>query len=65
MRTSGCEVAGERGFDGAKLVKGRKRHLLVDVLGLLLAVYVHPAHVSERAGAKLLLEWAKSKGFSR
>lgn len=58
-------VAGERGFDAAKLVTGRKRHLLVDVLGLLLAVYVHPANVAERAGAKLLLQRAKSKGFSR
>jgi putative transposase len=58
-------VAGERGYDGPKLVTGRKRHLLVDVLGLLLAVYVHPANVSERAGAKLLLHRAKSKGFPR
>jgi putative transposase len=58
-------VAGERGFDGAKLLTGRKRHILVDVLGLLLAVYVHPANVSERAGAKLLLHRAKSKGFPR
>jgi len=58
-------VAGERGFDGAKLVTGRKRHILVDVLGLLLAVYVHPANVSERAGAKLLLHRAQSKGFPR
>ena len=58
-------VAGVRGYDGAKLVTGRKRHILVDVLGLLLAVYVHPANVSERAGAKLLLQRAKAKGFSR
>ncbi len=57
-------MAGERGYDGAKLVTGRKRHLLVDVLGLLWAVYVHPANVSERAGAKLLLRRAKAKGFS-
>lgn len=34
---------GERGFDGGKLVKGRKRHILVDTLGLLLAVLVHEA----------------------
>ena len=58
-------VAGERGFDGAKLVKGRKRPLLVDVLGLLLVVYVHPANISEREGAKLLLQRAKTQGFAR
>lgn len=58
-------VAGERGFDGAKLVTGRKRHLLVDGLGLLLAVYVHPANISERAGARGLLQRAKTKGFPR
>jgi putative transposase len=32
------EMGGERGFDGGKLVKGRKRHIWVDSLGLLLAV---------------------------
>jgi len=58
-------VAGERGFDGAKLVTGRKRHLLVDVLGLLLVVLVHKASVSEREGAKSLLQRAKHKGFKR
>ena len=47
-------VGGERGFDGGKLIKGRKRHLLVDTLGLLLAVVVTAANVSENAGAKLL-----------
>jgi putative transposase len=36
-------------------VKGRKRHLLVDTLGLLLGCLVHPADVAERAGAKQLL----------
>ena len=37
-------------------MKGRKRHILVDVEGFLLQVLVHPANVQERAGAKLLLE---------
>jgi len=58
-------VAGERGFDGAKLIKGRKRHILVDVMGLLLVVVVHSAAISERAGAKLVFEQALAKGFSR
>ncbi len=58
-------VAGERGFDGAKLVTGRKRHILVDVMGLLLVVLVHKASIQERAGAKSLLHRAKQKGFER
>ena len=48
-------MAGARGYDGAKLVTGRKRHLLVDVLGLLLKVVVTTANVPEREGAKQLL----------
>jgi transposase len=36
-------------------VTGRKRHILVDTIGLLLCVHVHPAHVQDRDGAKLLL----------
>lgn len=59
------EVAGERGFDGAKLVTGRKRHILVDVMGLILVVLVHKASIQERAGAKSLLQRAKRKGFER
>jgi putative transposase len=59
------ETKGERGFDGAKLVTGRKRHLLVDVMGLILVVLVHKADIQERAGAKLLLQQAKNKGFER
>jgi putative transposase len=46
---------GERGFDSAKLVKGRKRHILVDTLGLLIAVVVTAANVQDRDGAKRLL----------
>lgn len=58
-------VAGERGYDGAKQVTGRKRHLLVDVMGLVLVVLVHKASLSERAGAKMLLQRALFKGFDR
>lgn len=58
-------VAGERGFDGAKLVTGRKRHILVDVMGLILVVLVHKASIQERAGAKSLLQRAKQKGLAR
>ena len=59
------EVKGERGCDSHKKVKGRKRHIMVDVLGLLLAVVVHKASIQERAGAKLLLQRAVQKGFTR
>jgi putative transposase len=47
-------LAGERGFDKGKNVKGRKRHLLVDTMGLLLAVLVTAASTSDPAGARLL-----------
>lgn len=50
------EIALEVGYDGGKLVKGHKRHILVDTLGLLLQVVVSAANVSEKAGAKLLLQ---------
>ncbi len=43
------------GFDGAKSVKGRKRYLLVDTLGLVLSVLVTSADVPERRGLSLLL----------
>lgn len=53
------ESAGSRGFDGGKKIKGRKRHIIVDTLGLLVGVVVHTADIGERAGAKLLLESLK------
>lgn len=48
------QLPGERGYDAGKKVKGRKRHILVDTLGLLLIVVVTSAAVSDPAGAKLL-----------
>jgi putative transposase len=45
----------ERGYDGAKKVKGRKRHLLVDTQGLVLMAKVHNANVTDRDGIKILL----------
>ncbi len=47
------------GYDAGKKVKGRKRHSLVDTLGLLLNVVVHPADVQDRDGAFLLLRRAR------
>jgi putative transposase len=54
VKTTG--VGGEeRGYDGGKKVKGRKRHLLVDTQGLVLEVKVHSARVMDREGIKPLL----------
>lgn len=47
-------IAQAVGIDGGKRVKGRKRHVLVDTLGLVLMVVVTAANVSEQAGAKLV-----------
>ena len=49
-------IPGIRGYDSGKHIKGRKRHLLVDTLGLLLAVVVTAASVQDRDGAKLLFQ---------
>lgn len=49
------ENPGERGYDAGKKVNGRKRHILVDTIGLIIAVIVHAANVQDRDGAKLLL----------
>jgi transposase len=43
------------GFDAGKRIKGKKRHVLVDMLGLVLHVLVHPASVQDRDGGILLL----------
>jgi len=48
-------VGGCRGYDSGQQVKGRKRHVLVDTLGLILALVVTAASVSDPAGARLLL----------
>jgi putative transposase len=45
----------ERGYDGAKRLCGRKRHILVDTNGLVLAARVHGADLPDRDGARLLL----------
>jgi len=50
------ERGGERGYDAGKQVNGRKRHILVDTLGLLLVVCVTAASTQDRDGARRLLE---------
>ena len=56
--TKTTETPGERGYDAGKKVKGRKRHILVDTLGLLLAVVVHAANIQDRDGAKKVIDKA-------
>jgi len=55
------EGGAERGYDAAKKVSGRKRHLVVDTLGLLIAVVVHAANVQDQDGAKEVLRKAKRR----
>jgi putative transposase len=55
------EIGGIKGFDAGKKVKGRKRHILVDTLGLLLAVVVTSASVQDYHGAKPALESVKDR----
>jgi putative transposase len=49
------EAGGLKGYDGGQQVKGRKRPVLVDTLGLLLSVEVTPAKTSDQVGARRLL----------
>jgi putative transposase len=51
-----AEGGEERGTDVHKQVNGRKRHIVVDVLGLLLLVVVHSASVPDSSGGKVTLE---------
>jgi putative transposase len=69
--TAGCldsqsvkstQVPGVRGFDAGKLVKGIKRHLLVDTMGLLVVIVVTAARVQDRDGAKLVFQQLRGQG---
>jgi putative transposase len=55
------EAGGKRGFDGGKQIKGRKRHILVDILGLLLIVLVHAADILDCEGAAPVFRKAQRK----
>jgi len=49
------EAGGPRGYDAGKKIKGRKRHIVTDTAGLLVAVMVHAADIQDRDGAAPLL----------
>ena len=50
------QSGGPRGYDAAKKIKGRKRHILTDTSGLLAGAEVHPADIQDRDGAVLVIE---------
>ena len=54
------EAGGPRGFDASKKIKGRKRHLLTDTAGILIAGIVHEASIQDRDGAPALLGLIRS-----
>jgi transposase len=53
------EQGGPRGYDGAKKINGRKRHLLVDSGGLVMKAKAHPASLADRDGVRMLLDGAQ------
>jgi putative transposase len=55
----------ERGYDGGKKINGRKRHLLVDTLGLLLVVLITSAGLDDGAAAPILLGHVTPQDFPR
>ena len=54
------EAGGPRGYAAEKMIKGRKRHILTDTIGLPVGMIVHPANLQDRDGAPLLLESVRS-----
>ena len=54
-------VDSDRGIDGNKKIKGRKEHIIVDTLGLPLAVAVHKASLHDSKGAPQAIESLSSK----
>lgn len=64
VKTAG-QPAGDTGYDGAKKITGRKRHLAVDTLGLLLAVVVTSAAIDDAAAAPAVLGQLNAEKFPR
>ncbi len=49
------ESGGDRGYDAGKKVNGRKRHIVVDTLGLIMSLVIHTADIQDQDGAKLAI----------
>jgi putative transposase len=62
QRVKTTALAGEKGYDAGKKIQGRKCHILVDTMGLLLVVVVTVASVQDRDGAKLVLQRLTGSG---
>lgn len=60
VKTSTNVPEDSQGIDGNKKIKGRKRHIATDVLGLVLAVVITAANISDTAGGKAVLETVAS-----
>jgi transposase len=63
VKAAACVPASSRGYDGGKKINGRKRHIVVDCLGLLLAVMVTAANVTDRQAAVSLLAAVRARFF--
>ena len=61
----GTECTENAGYDGGKKIKGRKRHILTDTLGLLMTVVVTGANVDDGAAASRVLEKIDPKAYPR
>jgi putative transposase len=59
------EVGGEHGYDGGKKINGRKRHVLVDTMGLLLAVLVTAAAVDDGVAAPQVTDRLRTEDYPR
>jgi putative transposase len=59
------EIGGDKGYDGGKKVKGRKRHIVVDSLGLLMAVAVTSAALDDGKAAPLVLQKLRAADYPR
>lgn len=56
-----ASVTKEKGIDGNKKISGRKRFIITDTLGLILAIFIAPANLGERAGAEQVLREMRGK----
>ncbi len=52
---SSC-ISSDKGYDAAKKVTGRKRHIIIDTMGFILVIVIHNANIQDRTGARLVLK---------